>query len=82
MLLITYRLICHDISFISGFITRNFNNYVELQEKRNNLTKYVQLVFIKILNDSQYGESMINLIKLVKKLFEFYEKIFFLLFLT
>ncbi len=55
----------HDLSFMSGFITKNFDNYVELQEKRNNLTKYVQLLFIKILNDSQYGECMINLIKKV-----------------
>jgi len=50
---------------MSGFITRNFDNYVELQEKRNNITKYVQLLFIKILNDSQYGETMINQIKQV-----------------
>jgi len=50
---------------MSGFLTTNFNNYVDLQEKRNNLTKYVQLLFIKVLNDSQYGESMINLIKQV-----------------
>lgn len=65
LLLIAYKLISYDLSFMSGFITRNFNRYVELQERRNNITKYVQLLFIKILNDTQYGESMINLIKQV-----------------
>lgn len=63
-----------DLSKVSGFITRNFNSYVDLQEKRNNLTKYVQLIFIKILNDSQYGESMINM---VKQVFRYYLFFFF-----
>jgi hypothetical protein len=66
ILVITYRLICHDLSFVSKFLILNFKNYVKLQEKRNNLTKHVQLIFLKILNDSQYGESVLNLTKRVK----------------
>ncbi len=66
VLIITYKLICYDLSKVSGFITKIFDKYVDLQERRNNLTKYVQLIYIKILNDSQYGESVINLIKQVR----------------
>lgn len=67
---------CHDLSFVSEFLITNFKNYVKLQEKRTNLTKHVQLIFLKILNDSQYGESVLNLIKRVKLFYYFIINLF------
>jgi len=62
-LVIFYKLISFDISGMSGFITKSFDNYVELSNKRSNLLKYIQIIVAKIMNDSQYGDSISNKIK-------------------
>jgi hypothetical protein len=60
------KIISNDISHISGFLTSLFDKYVELSNKRSQLLKYVQLIFCKIINDTQYGDSLVNSIKIVK----------------
>ena len=51
---------------MSIFLTNLFDKCVDVSNKRNHLIKHVQLIFVKIINDSQYGDSLINLIKTVK----------------
>jgi hypothetical protein len=66
-LCIYYKLITVDITYMSLFLTRLFDKYVELSNRRTNLLKHLQLLFSRIINDSQYGDSLVNLIKTVKR---------------
>lgn len=62
-----YRLIFHDIMNISGFLTNCLDKYVDLTNKRPTLLKYLQLIVARILNDSQYADSIVYKIKNVFK---------------
>jgi hypothetical protein len=64
-LVIYHKLIAIDITYISIFLTKLFDKCVDLTNKRVHLLKHVQLIFVKIINDSQYGDSLVNLIKTV-----------------
>jgi hypothetical protein len=48
---------------IGGFLTNCFDKYIDLCNRRPNLLKYIQLIVARILNDSQYGDSIIYKIK-------------------
>lgn len=58
-----YRLITQDIMNIGGFLTNCLDKYIDLSNRRPNLLKYIQLIVARILNDSQYGDSIIYKIK-------------------
>jgi hypothetical protein len=64
-LVIYHKLISIDIIYISIFLTKLFDKCVELSNRRVHLLKHIQLIFVKIINDSQYGDSLVNLIKTV-----------------
>lgn len=65
ILCIFYKMIMNDIFHIGSFLTKLFDKFIELSSKRNQLLKYVQLIFCRIINDSQYGDSLVNSIKQV-----------------
>jgi hypothetical protein len=64
-LVLYHKLISIDITYISIFLTKLFDKCVDLSNRRVHLLKHVQLIFVKIINDSQYGDSLVNLIKTV-----------------
>lgn len=64
-LVIFHKLISIDITYMSTFLTQLFERCVDLSNKRIHLLKHIQLIFVKIINDSQYGDSLVNLIKTV-----------------
>jgi len=66
------RLFFRDLSYISIFLTTYLNNFVILAKERPNLKKYISLLLIHIINDSQYGESLQNTIKLNEKDYEIF----------
>ena len=66
------RLFFKDLSYISIFLTTYLNQFVSLAKERPNLKKYITLLLIHIINDSQYGESLQNTIKLNEKEYEIF----------
>ncbi len=60
---------------MGGFLTQLSEKYLDLSNKRSQLLKYVQLIYSKIINDTQYGDSLVNLIKMVNKSLNFKDPI-------
>jgi hypothetical protein len=58
------RLISKDISYINSFLSKYLQHFLTLAQSKPNSIKYITLLFSHILNDSQYGESLNNYLKM------------------
>lgn len=69
LICIITRLCSKDISYINMFLTKYIDSFITVAQKRQNVIKYIEMLFTHILNDSQYGDSLSNLIKTKKDIF-------------
>lgn len=69
LICIISRLCAKDISYINVFLTKYIDNFITVAQKRKNVIKYIEMLFTHILNDSQYGDSLNNIIKSKKEIF-------------
>lgn len=67
LLCLINKLFSRDISYISKFLTKFIKDFVIIAKKRPNLSKYVEMLLCKILNNSQYGDSLVNLMEQYKE---------------
>ena len=63
------RLVGKDISYINTFLTKYLDSFIMIAQKRKHVIKYIEMLLSRILNDSQYGESLSNIMKQKSELF-------------